>query len=70
MLTFTHAIVFVSNMARQSPSTAIPGVALRFESAEWTEFETRETRWPCILPMARSFSQGMASAGQCQLASR
>ena len=41
MLEFSHAIVFVSDMARSVAFYRdILGLPLRFESPEWTEFET------------------------------
>ena len=41
MLKFSHAIVFVSNMARSVAFYRdVLGLPLRFESPEWTEFDT------------------------------
>ena len=41
MLKFSHAIVFVSDMARSVAFYRdILGLPLRFESPEWTEFDT------------------------------
>ena len=66
---FTHAIVFVSDMARSVTFYRdILGLPLRFESPEWTEFETPGSTLALHLadgPAASS--QSMAPAGQCQL---
>ena len=41
MVEFSHAIVFVSNMARSVAFYRdVLGLPLRFESPEWTEFDT------------------------------
>ena len=41
MVEFSHAIIFVSDMARSIAFYRdVLGLPLRFESPEWTEFET------------------------------
>ena len=41
MLEFSHAIIFVSDMARSVAFYRdVLGLPLRFESPEWTEFDT------------------------------
>ena len=69
MPNLTHAIVFVSDMARSVAFFQdILGLPLRFESPEWTEFETPGSTLALHLadgPAASS--QSMAPAGQCQL---
>ena len=66
---FTHAIVFVSDMARSVAFYRdIFGLPLRFESPEWTEFETPGSTLALHLADGPATpSQSMAPAGQCQL---
>ena len=69
MLKLTHAIVFVSDMARSIAFYRdVLGLPLGFESPEWTEFETPGS----TLALHRADgpappSESMALAGQCQL---
>jgi len=69
MLKLTHAIVFVSDVARSVAFYRdILGLPLGFESAEWTEFETPGSTVALHLADGPSVpSQSMAPAGQCQL---
>ena len=66
---FTHAIVFVSDMARLVAFYRdILGLPLRFESPEWTEFETPGSTLALHLADGPAVSsESMAPAGQCQL---
>jgi lactoylglutathione lyase len=66
---FTHTIVFISDMARSVAFYRdILGLPLRFESPEWTEFETPGSTLALHLADAPAVSsQSMAPAGQCQL---
>ena len=69
MLEFSHAIVFVSDMARSVAFYRdILGLPLGFESPEWTEFETPGSKLALHLADGPAVpSQNMAPAGQCQL---
>ena len=69
MLKFTHAIVFVSDMARSVAFYRdVLGLPLRFESPEWTEFETPGNTLALHLADGPATpSQSMAPAGQCQI---
>ena len=69
MLKFTHAIVFVSDMARSVAFYRDTlGLPLRFESPEWTEFEMPGNTLALHLADGpATSSQSMAPAGQCQL---
>ena len=66
---FTHAIVFVSDMARSVAFyREILGLPLRSESSEWTEFETPGSTLALHLADGPATpSQSMAPAAQCQL---
>ena len=69
MLKFSHAIVFVSDMARSVAFYRdVLGLPLGFESAEWTEFDTPGSKLALHLADGPAVpSQSMAPAGQCQL---
>ena len=69
MAEFSHAIVFVSGMARSIAFYRdVLGLPLRFESPEWTEFETPGSTVALHLADGPAVpSQSMAPAGQCQL---
>lgn len=69
MLKFTHSIVFVSDMARSVAFYRdILGLPLRFESPEWTEFETTgNTLALHVGDGPATPSQRTVPAGQCQL---
>ena len=69
MLKFSHAIVFVSDMAQSIAFYRdVLGLPLRFESPEWTEFDTPGSTLALHLADGPATpSQSMAPAGQCQL---
>ena len=69
MAEFSHAIVFVSDMARSIAFYRdVLGLPLRFESPEWTEFEMPGSSLALHLADGPAVpSQSMAPAGQCQL---
>ncbi len=72
MLKFSHAIVFVSDMARSIAFYRdVLGLPLGFESAEWTEFETPESTLALHLAdvpgNAAAISADAIPAGQCHL---
>jgi lactoylglutathione lyase len=71
MADLSYVIVFVSDMAR---STAfyrdVLGLSLRFESPEWTEFETPGATLALHLadtPIRTAISADAIPAGQCHL---
>jgi carbon storage regulator CsrA len=71
VLQFTHAVVFVSDMARSVAFYRdVLGLPVRSESPEWTEFEMPGNTLALHLadgPGPANFPQGAAPAGQCQL---
>ena len=66
---FSHAIIFVSDMARSIAFYRdVLGLPIRFESPEWTEFGTPGSALALHLADSPAVSlQSMAPAGQCQL---
>src|SRR5208283_2664094 len=66
---FSHAIIFVSDMARSIAFYRdVLGLPLRFESPEWTEFDTPGNTLALHLADGPEVSsQSMAPAGRCQL---
>jgi lactoylglutathione lyase len=69
MLKFSHSIVFVSDMARSVAFYRdVLGLPLRFESPEWTEFDTPGNTLALHLADGPATpSKSTAPAGQCQL---
>ena len=69
MTELSHAIIFVSDMARSVAFYRdVLGLPVRFESAKWTEFETPGCTLALHLADGPAVaSQNMAPAGQCQL---
>ncbi len=69
MVEFSHAIILVSDMARSIAFYRdVLGLRIRFESPEWTEFETQGSALALHLANGPAVSlQSMAPAGQCQL---
>jgi lactoylglutathione lyase len=71
MVEFSHAIVFVSDMARSVAFYRdVLGLRLRFESHKWTEFETPGMTLALHLADAPSHSTASPDAipaGQCHL---
>ena len=68
MLNFSHAIVFVSDMARSVAFYRdILGLPLGFESPEWTEFDTPGSKLALHLADDSSSPQNSIPAGVCNL---
>jgi lactoylglutathione lyase len=72
MVEFSHAIVFVSDMARSVAFYRdLLGLPIRFESAKWTEFETPGSTLALHLAdvpgNAASISANAIPAGVCHL---
>ena len=69
MAQFSYTIVFVSDMSRSIVFYRdVLGLPLRFESPEWTEFETPGITLALHLADGPTVSsQGRVAAGQCQL---
>jgi lactoylglutathione lyase len=71
MSRLSHAIVFVSNMARSIAfyRDAL-GLTPRFQSPEWTEFSTGDTTLALHLagtPAGKAADPGATPAGQCHV---
>jgi lactoylglutathione lyase len=69
---FTHAIIFVRDMARSLAFYRdVLGLTVRFESAKWTEFETPGSTLALHLADAPSDAAAISAdaipAGQCHL---
>ena len=66
---FSHAIIFVSDMARSVAFYRdVLSLPIRFESPEWTEFGTPGSALALHIADGPAVSlQSMAPAGQCQL---
>ena len=72
MIELSHAIIFVSDMARSIAFYRdLLGLPVRFESAKWTEFETPGSTLALHLADVRgdaaAISAGGIPAGQCHL---
>ena len=68
MAELSHAIVFVSDMARSVAFYRdILGLSIRSESPEWTEFETPGSTLALHLADESRFPQNSIAAGVCNL---
>jgi lactoylglutathione lyase len=68
MVVFSHAIIFVSDMARSIAFYRdVLGLPLRFESPEWTEFDTPGSTLALHLAEDCSSPQNSIPAGVCNL---
>ncbi len=72
MAEFSHAIIFVSDMAQSVAFYRdVLGLTVRFESAKWTEFETPGSTLALHLADAPSDAAAISAdaipAGQCHL---
>ncbi len=68
MVEFSHAIVFVRDMARSITFYRdVLGLPVRFESPEWTEFDTPGSTLALHLADDSSSAQNSVPAGICNL---
>ena len=68
MAEFSHAIIFVSDMARSIAFYRdVLGLSIRSESPEWTEFKTPGSTLALHLTDESRFPQNSIPAGVCHL---